>query len=210
VRAAPPPASPTALVCAPQPMHPQAVPLRPQPPSAASGGVGVGASSLSRRALVPPWGSNPRPQDRAAALPRACGCAAPHGARGAWGACAQCLATPPARASASTARSTCCASAAQTRATRAASRALEPLTAGGDLCIYMHRLDTARVHAHNCISRQSNEINDTLGKWGVASHSATLYRVWKCQSQLISWVLHRPIVCTRPQTRSSIFSPVAG
>jgi hypothetical protein len=186
------------------------------PPAAAERcigrGGGVGAPSLSRRALVPPWGSNPRPQDRSAALPRACGCAAPQGVRGAWGACAQCLATPPARASASTARSSQGATtAARTIATRAASRAPEPLEADGHLCIYMHRLDTARVHAQNCISRQSNEINDTLGKWGVASHSATLYRVWKCQSQLISWVLHRPIVCTRPQTRSSIFSPaVAG
>jgi hypothetical protein len=48
------------------------------------GGGGVGASSLSRRALVPPWGSNPRPQDRAAALPRACGRSAPDCVLGRW------------------------------------------------------------------------------------------------------------------------------
>jgi hypothetical protein len=96
------------------------------------GGAGAGGrlASAGVRLLVPPWGSNPRPQDLAAALPRACGCAAPQGVRGAWGACAQCSSAPPARASASTARSARSATTAQGRATRAASRAPEPVQAG--------------------------------------------------------------------------------
>jgi hypothetical protein len=66
------------------------------PPAAGECCLGgeVGASSLSWRAFVPPWGSNPRPQDLAAALPRACGSTAPEGVCGAVGACAQCSPTP--------------------------------------------------------------------------------------------------------------------
>jgi hypothetical protein len=73
------------------PPHPPEFTLRPQPPSAASGEGGGGASSLSRRALVPPWGSNPRPQEP---LPRACGCPALEGVCWAVCGCAQCSTAP--------------------------------------------------------------------------------------------------------------------
>eukprot|EP01047_Picozoa_sp_COSAG01_P042166 COSAG01_NODE_3666_length_5799_cov_5.810957_2_plen_296_part_00 len=164
VRAPPPPPSPAALVCAPQPgcggshssPHPREINLRPQPLSAASGAWGRLASAgvrLSHRGARTPdhkiWPQ--RCHGRAASQPLT-----------ACGACAQCSLAPPARASASAAPSAQGATiVARTIATRAASRAPEPLQAGGHLCIYMHRLDTARVHAHICISRQSNEISDT-------------------------------------------------
>jgi surface protein len=67
------------------------------PPAAAERCLRMGRRGgvrLRPACAVPPWGSHPRPQDRSAALPRACGCAAPQGVRGAWGACAQCSGTP--------------------------------------------------------------------------------------------------------------------